>query len=379
MEMLKFPSLFASADRLCREAIIEQHEMLINTPMIKNVIDSIPEIVMVINKQRQIVYANYSMIRFLNIENSDTVLGKRPGEVFECVHADEMPGGCGTSESCCVCGAVESLLEGQENGRSEKECRLTKKDGNVLDLRVSSVLLKVNDKFFIVFTITDISNEKRRRILERIFLHDILNTAGGVYCWAELLKDAELEETREYSDMIIDLSGNLLDEIKAQKELTAAENNELKVRSETLNSKNILENFREFFKNQDIGKDKRILIDENSIEFVFNSDGILLKRIILNMLKNALEAVNPGDMIILSCNVNDEEIIFSVNNPGVMERKIQLQIFQRSFSTKGKGRGLGTYSIKLLTERYLKGKAYFTTSEEEGTTFYVSIPLNRSI
>lgn len=40
-----------------------------------------------------------------------------------------------------------------------------------------------------------------------------------------------------------------------------------------------------------------------------------------------------------------------------MPRTSQLQIFQRSFSTKGKGRGLGTYSIKLLTERYLKGTA----------------------
>lgn len=34
---------------------------------------------------------------------------------------------------------------------------------------------------------------------------------------------------------------------------------------------------------------------------------------------------------------------------------VQLQIFNRSFSTKGKGRGTGTYSMKLLTKRYLKG------------------------
>jgi sensor histidine kinase regulating citrate/malate metabolism len=58
-----------------------------------------------------------------------------------------------------------------------------------------------------------------------------------------------------------------------------------------------------------------------------------------------------------------------------MKREIQLQIFQRSFSTKGSGRGLGTYSIKLLTEQYLHGKAWFTSNEVEGTTFFASIPI----
>lgn len=375
MALLKFPTMFAPGDRVSDDVIKTQHEMLINTPMIKNVIDSIPEIVMVINWQRQIVYANYTMVKVLGVEGADAILGKRPGEILECMHSDEMPGGCGTTEFCCVCGAVESLLESQENGRSEKECRLTRKDGNVLDLKISSVLLNVNDDVFIIFTITDISSEKRRRILERIFLHDILNTAGGVYCYAELLKEAELEDSKDYSEVILDLSGNLLDEIKAQKELTAAENNELIARSQTLNSKKILDSVTDLFENHDVTKDRKILIRESSEEVVFNSDGVLIKRVLINMVKNALEAVESGEVVLLSCCRNGEELQFSVNNRGVIPRKIQLQLFQRSFTTKGAGRGLGTYSIKLLTERYLKGKASFTTSEEDGTTFSVLIPL----
>lgn len=374
MDLIEFPTLFAPGDRVSIEVIHRQHEMLINTPMIKNVIDSIPEIVMVINKQRQIVYVNYTMVKVMEIDGTDAILGMRPGEVLDCVHSDEMPGGCGTSEFCCVCGAAESLLESIENGRSEKECRMIKKDGTVLDLKVSSALLKVNDETFVIFTITDISSEKRRRILERIFLHDILNTAGGVYCYAELLKDAEIEETRDYSEVILDLSANLLDEIKAHKELTAAENNELTVRSQQLNSKKILESVIDLFENHDLTKNKKLMISENSKEAAFISDGVLLKRVLINMVKNAIEAVNAGEDVLLSCNKNGEYLQFSVNNPGVMPRKIQLQIFQRSFTTKGPGRGLGTYSIKLLTERYLRGKASFTSSENYGTTFSVLIP-----
>jgi signal transduction histidine kinase len=64
-----------------------------------------------------------------------------------------------------------------------------------------------------------------------------------------------------------------------------------------------------------------------------------------------------------------------VHNPVYIMPEIQLQIFQRSFSTKGSGRGLGTYSIRLFSERYLKGKVSFTSNPQEGTTFRVQYPL----
>jgi len=59
-----------------------------------------------------------------------------------------------------------------------------------------------------------------------------------------------------------------------------------------------------------------------------------------------------------------------------MPEAVQLQMFQPSFSTKGaKGRGIGSYSVKLLTEKYLQGKVWFVSREPEGTTFFVALPL----
>ncbi len=56
-----------------------------------------------------------------------------------------------------------------------------------------------------------------------------------------------------------------------------------------------------------------------------------------------------------------------------MPEDARLQVFQRSFSTKGPGRGLGTYRIRLLTEKYLKGRVSFATGPE-GTTFTAEYP-----
>ena len=42
-------------------------------------------------------------------------------------------------------------------------------------------------------------------------------------------------------------------------------------------------------------------------------------------------------------------LTFSVHNAAVMPPEVQMQVFQRSFSTKSEaGRGIGTHSMKLL-------------------------------
>ena len=93
------------------------------------------------------------------------------------------------------------------------------------------------------------------------------------------------------------------------------------------------------------------------------------------MIKNALEAISKNSTVTLNSYKEQNQIVYSVQNEGYIPRDVQLQIFQRSFSTKGNNRGLGTYSIKLLAERYLKGKASFESIAEKGTTFYVKIPI----
>ncbi|MBW1783058.1 MAG: sensor histidine kinase, partial [Deltaproteobacteria bacterium] len=83
-----------------------------------------------------------------------------------------------------------------------------------------------------------------------------------------------------------------------------------------------------------------------------------------------------GGVVTMGAGREDDRVVLWVHNESAMPKSSQLQVFQRSFSTKGKGRGLGTYSIKLLTERYLNGSASFTSTEAEGTTFQISLPLH---
>ena len=67
--------------------------------------------------------------------------------------------------------------------------------------------------------------------------------------------------------------------------------------------------------------------------------------------------------------------VFWVRNRAVMPEATRRRVFHRSFSTKGPGRGVGTYGMRLLGEGYLGGSIGFRTREGEGTVFELRLPL----
>ena len=94
------------------------------------------------------------------------------------------------------------------------------------------------------------------------------------------------------------------------------------------------------------------------------------------MLTNAFEATETGGEVRLWFELDEEWCGFCVWNEKCIPDEIRLRIFQRNFSTKqGTGRGLGTYSMKLFGEQFLKGKVDFETSPQKGTVFRLTLPL----
>jgi signal transduction histidine kinase len=307
------------------------------------------------------------------------VLGQRPGEMVRCIHSDEMEAGCGTAEACAVCGAVNAIVECQRTGRKVAyETRITARLGGELqplDLRVTATPLRVRGEDYVLVSMTDVSDEKRRLTLERIFFHDILNTAGGMMGLAELLRDGTPEDFAEYKEIIYMLSHTLVDEIKAQQILAAAEAGELSLDLTRFNSLHLVYELLGAYAQHEVAQGRNLAVAADAEAVSFVSDKTLVRRVVGNMVKNALEASHPGQTVTIRCRGVDDAVEFSVHNPNEMPRSVQLQIFQRSFSTKGAGRGLGTYSMKLLSERYLCGSVSFTSSPQEGTVFRARYPL----
>lgn len=385
---------FAPAERRSEEEIERQCMQVAGLPFVADFLNAIPNMALVLNDCRQIVFANQAFCDFVGAKTVLELIGSRQGEVLECIHsgylgkrpgeavgcirADLTEGGCGTTLFCKTCGAVRSILNSQQlNALDIQECRMIcGEDQQPLDLRVWSRPLEVNGTRFTVFSVMDISDEKRRKALERIFFHDVLNTAGGVKGLADLLIETGLpeEEIRDVASMISESADQLIEEINAQRMLSAAESGDLKLHVQPVESLELLYRVIRQFHSYKMAKDKPLQVDEAAEHFDLVSDPVLLRRVLINLVKNALEAVEVGDTVTLGSCRDGDSVCFTVHNQSVMAPEVQRQIFARSFTTKGSGRGLGTYSIKLITEKYLHGNVSFVSNEKEGTRFTVRYP-----
>ncbi len=365
-------------ERASIDTINQQAVLVNNQETIAAIINADPSIVMVLNQHRQIVFANQALLDFLHLKDFSCVFGMRPGEALKCEHASELPEGCGTTEFCQTCGALNAILTSHTGDSDIQDCRIIQQEtGDALDLRVWTTPLVVTGEPFTIFALQDISNEKRRIMLERVFFHDILNTAGNLRNYAVLLKKARPDEIEEFSEDLRRLSEGLIDEIQSHREISRAENGELVVDPILFKPGEVVEETAAMYYRHETASSKKIKVQIDNPEISIISDPTLLKRILGNMIKNALEASQAGDTITLGFKSEDENVTFWVHNPAVMSTLVRLQVFQRSFSTKGAGRGLGTYSIKLLGERYLGGKVTFRSDDTIGTEFRLVLPYKR--
>ncbi|MHB9100589.1 MAG: ATP-binding protein, partial [Sulfuricella sp.] len=106
-----------------------------------------------------------------------------------------------------------------------------------------------------------------------------------------------------------------------------------------------------------------------------------LKQVLINLMKNATEAMQEGGLLLISTRgkiMRDGneyiEISLMDNGPGIPEH-IMARLFKPVPSTKGKGHaGLGLSIVKNLVDE-LKGRIFCQSNEISGTAFQILLPV----
>lgn len=359
-------------------------QTLLDQELLFTILDAIPHFAMVLNSERQILAANTRTLSTFSREDLGSLIGKRTGEAIGCLFDREGTDGCGSGPHCGTCGALRSILESQQLMQPvTRECSILLRDdiGTAMDLEVVSTPTVIEGIPVVICIFKDISAEKRRDVLERVFFHDVINTAGGIKGISSLLVEGKnLDEVKEqeYKQWLLDLSDRLIDEILLQRKLVAAESGAFKPEMMLVSVPKLLEDVWCLYTGHEVAEGRTLCLGEVAGCHIV-SDGAILRRILGNLVKNALEATPPGGTVTLSAREADGEVRFSVHNPGVIPQEVAMQLFRRSFSTKsGTGRGIGTYSIKLFGERYLGGKVSFASNAGTGTSFRFTLPVTNS-
>ena len=370
-------SFFASPERTPTEGIAPQAQALGEARFCLDILNFVPTPMMVLNENRQMLAANQALLTMFEELGLAPVPGMRPGEALGCVYSTTMPAGCGTSEYCQECGACQAILDAEKGQTGRRECRLTFRVGEVLraaELEVTAAPLDVQGKRYTILSLLDVSHQKRRQALERIFFHDLMNSAFIVSGYASLLGSLDKEHAGLGVQRILQAAQRLIEEIQIQRDLLSAEQGDLQPVTEPVHPEEALRQVAAGSLSSPLARGLTLEVQPVAELPALTTDRLLLRRVLSNMVKNALEASAEGETVAMGVRPIDSEVEFWVHNSGSIPRNQQLQVFQRSFSTKDRNRGLGTYSMKLLAENYLSGRVAFESTPEEGTTFRLRIP-----
>ncbi len=293
---------FAPYQRSSLDQAFNNYSELKAEKHIHELIRALPYVATILDKNRQIVFSNEALLKKMNLKIEE-VIGLRPGEALKCIHSSKMEAGCGTSEFCQVCGAVNAILKCQDTGKTATdECRIRvhneQGEEDCMDLEVTAIPFQWSNEKFIIFAARDISSEKRREALERVFFHDVINTAGTLQGVVELLKKLDdPKKIKDFIELLSVVSQDLTQEILNQKSLLAAENGELAVKVQKFYLKETLEHIVKEYRRHEMALNKKINFENNETEISIETDPVLLKRVAGNMIKNALEAISPGESV----------------------------------------------------------------------------------
>lgn len=374
--MLQFESIslpFTDAERITGTELEEQLHWVAEYRGM-DLFFEFPVAVMVFNSHRQIVFIN-TKARALASDPKAVPYGLRPGEAFGCIHANETAGGCGTANFCRFCGAAKSIASALSGALDLQQCqidRIISQRHDQLDLLVWTKPFSTHDQLFILAALVDISAEQRRDTFERIFLHDILNTATSIQSVLYMI-DSSPDGFREYLDLAKLAADQLSEEIQTHRSIWDAEHGKLTLNASVVSIPDVIKK---------VGSLYNFMAEERGIKVKIHpcgekkiiSDEVLLKRVVSNLVKNAIEACHSGEMVELLCFDRGEAVELQIKNPAIIDEAVQANLFKRSFSTKAKGRGWGTYAARLFIEVYLGGRISFESSPEKGTIFTIKLP-----
>ncbi|MBV2246273.1 MAG: HAMP domain-containing histidine kinase [Lentimicrobium sp.] len=337
------------------------------------------EMAAIIDENRRVVFASEGLLKMLNAQADQSFYRMKPGDLFGCTHACETSEGCGSTAACRYCGThtvVNRCLT--EGVKLESECRIIRKSDNgqpAYDLVVRATPLVLETRRFVVLSVEDISDKKRRNLLEVTFLNESLDQIRLLIQKLELLVDSRADQMSETLTYINTTAYDIQESFHSWHTLALAERGEFIPTFRRFVSLSLLQDLVERFSHTPSQQGQHIMVYPFSHSILMEADTDILKQTLIHLIKNAIESTTPDTTIQLGAWLKNKYVRFWVHNEGMMAEEVKQQIFQRSFSTKGAHRGVGTYTVKLFAEKCLHGKAGFST-EESGTTFWVEIPLS---
>ncbi|MFW6362940.1 MAG: PAS domain-containing sensor histidine kinase [Spirochaeta sp.] len=223
--------------------------------------------------------------------------------------------------------------------------------------------------------------ERTKDEVEKMVRHDLRNPLNAMLISTQLLLSNELtDQQRKLVNMIQDSGQKLNYMISNSIDFIRMEEGKYHLVARQIRITDIVRTvMHETMPAREAGNVNVVLLENGKpmsgdSSLSLEGEKIHLENLFSNLLRNAVEASPDNGEVTWKILEHDDELEFRIHNDGVVPADIRCDFFKR-FSTSGKrnGTGLGTYIAALITRAH-GGEIHFTSTEEDGTTLYVTLP-----
>lgn len=350
--------------------------------LVRQILNGINTSAFIMNREKKVVFVNKELTNLLHQSEQD-LMGGCFGELVRCKHTVSMKNGCGLSKECKDCAFRKHLDHGiatKETVEGEISIIANVKGIDVpfsarIKISVLSEFSENPEEEIFLVSIVEQSSDAERNNMERIFFHDIMNTASSLYNVIRLLKlKGDMYEEDEDIQMLEGYIKDIIDEIEYHRSIIFAERGGLHVSMESVSISRLLGQVINLFRRNEVFQKIQIMLDVPEQEVVADTDSVLVRKIFMNLVKNALEANQDHSVVKITLRDEKNSVKITIHNEEVIPPAVQKEIFEKGYSTKGKGRGFGTYGSRMLLHKYLSGELTFSSAEEYGTDFIITLP-----
>ena len=257
-------------------------------------------------------------------------------------------------------GFAEMLLKMKSNEQKLVSLIL---NGEMIQLATKKVIVKAGNRTLHLVSFQNIQPELDEKELEswqkliRVLTHEIMNSMTPIITLVttitRLYRNKEtgelkgpgeiqvpmIEKTIKGLDLIESRGQGLIHFVQNYRDVTRLPKPDFKL----LNVRDMYQGIKLMFDDQLVQNGIRLDIDCHPSLFI-NADGKLLEQVVINLVKNAIEAFEdaPNPTIVMAAQSNSSQIIMEIsdNGKGIPPDMLE-NIFVPFFTTKEKGSGIG--------------------------------------
>lgn len=223
------------------------------------------------------------------------------------------------------------------------------------------------------------SSQEKDRIL-RAVAHDLRNPLGGIASLSGVMVE-ESEHDKDLQNQLALIKDTATDSLELINEILEATKNSAEgFKKQWVDVNAMLNNSVELLRFKAAEKHQQILLTglDTSLDININREKIW--RVLSNLISNAIKFSPVDSMIMVRAIQKKDHVVVSVQDQGIgIPDNMKEKVFNMFTDAKRPGTigeksfGLGLSISKQIIEKH-KGKIWFESEVDKGTTFYISLP-----